>query len=153
VSFSFDTSAVLDAWVRHYPPDIFPTIWERMDQAVSAGIIYVVDEVVTELKRKDDGIHNWIESREAMIVTIDEDIQRYLAKIMGDYPRLVDTRKNRSGCDPWVIALAQARNHTVVTAEKATGNLVKPKIPDVCAALGVPCVDVVKFFRLQGWRV
>jgi hypothetical protein len=124
-----------------------------MDQAATQGQICVIDEVVTELKRKDDGIHEWIESRESMIVSIDEDIQRNLIAIMKNYPRLVDTRKNRSGCDPWVIALAQARNHAVVTAEKATGSLIKPKIPDVCGALVVPCRDVVEFFRRQGWRV
>jgi hypothetical protein len=153
VPFCFDTSAILDAWVRHYPPDVFPTIWDRMDQAATQGQISVIDEVVTELKRKDDGIYKWIESRESMIIPIDEEIQRNLITIMENYPRLVDTRKNRSGCDPWVIALAQARNHAVVTAEKGTGSLIKPKIPDVCGALAVQCIDVVQFFRLQGWRV
>jgi predicted nucleic acid-binding protein len=153
VSFCFDTSAILDAWVRHYPPDVFPTIWDRMDQAATQGQICVIEEVVIELKRKDDDIYKWIESRESMIVAIDEDIQRNLAAIMKNYPRLVDTKKNRSGCDPWVIAHAQSRGHAVVTAEKATGSLTKPKIPDVCGALAVPCIGVVEFFRRQGWRV
>jgi Domain of unknown function (DUF4411) len=153
VSFSFDTSAILDAWVRHYPPDIFPSVWERMDQAASGGGIYVIDEVVTELKRKDDGIHAWIEDRETMVVAIDESIQAHVALMMKDYPRLVDTKKNRSGCDPWVIALAQSRGHTVVTAERPTGSLNKPKIPDVCAALKIDCIDVVEFFRRQGWKL
>jgi hypothetical protein len=93
VPFCFDTSAILDAWVRHYPPDVFPTIWDRMDQAATQGQISVIDEVVTELKRKDDGIYKWIESRESMIIPIDEEIQRNLITIMENYPRLVDTRK------------------------------------------------------------
>lgn len=151
--FCFDTSAILDAWVRHYPPDVFPTIWERMDQAARAGEILVIDEVVTELKRKDDGIYKWIEDREAMIVSIDTDIQSCLVEIMAKYPRLVDTKKNRSGCDPWVIALARVRGLYVVSAERASGNLIKPKIPDVCKDLTVPYVEVVDFFRKQGWRV
>lgn len=151
--FCFDTSAILDAWVRHYPPDVFPTIWERMDQAARAGQIFVIDEVMTELKRKDDGIYKWIEDRESMIVSIETDVQSCLVEIMANYPRLVDTKKNRSGCDPWVIALAQARGLSVVSAEKASGSLVKPKIPDVCKDLAVPYVEVVDFFRKQGWRV
>jgi hypothetical protein len=153
VPFCFDTSAILDAWVRHYPPDVFATIWERMDQAARAGQIFVIDEVVTELKRKDDGIYKWIEDRESMIVSIETDVQNCLVRIMEKYPRVVDTKKNRSGCDPWVIALAQARGFSVVTAEKASGSLIKPKIPDVCKDLAVPYVEVVDFFRKQGWRV
>jgi hypothetical protein len=123
VPFCFDTSAILDAWVRHYPPDVFPTIWERMDQVARAGQIFVIDEVVTELKRKDDGIYKWIEDRESMIVSVETDVQSCLVEIMASYPRLVDTKKNRSGCDPWVIALAQARGLCVVSAEKASGTV------------------------------
>jgi hypothetical protein len=124
-----------------------------MDQATLDGKIHVIDEVVAELKRKDDGIYTWIEAREAVIVPIDDEIQQHVASMMKTYPRLVDTKKNRSGCDPWVIALAQARGHVVVTAEKSAGNLSKPKIPDVCGALKIDCIDLVEFFRRQGWRL
>lgn len=151
--FSLDTSGLLDAWVRHYPVDVFPTIWSHMELAAKNGEILVIDEVVLELKRKDDGIYTWIEVQEAMVVPIDKEVQQHLSDVMGKYPRLVDTRKNRSGCDPWVIALAQARSLTVVTGEKSTGSLVRPKIPDVCKDLGIPCISVIDFFRKQGWRL
>jgi predicted nucleic acid-binding protein len=153
MSFSLDTSALLDAWVRYYPLDVFPTLWEKIDEASRDGRIYVVEEVVTELKRKDDGIYEWVKKRESMIVSIDEELQRAVVEIMGKYPKLVDTRKNRSGCDPWVIALAKSRGLTLVTAEKPGGTLSRPRIPDVCIGLGIPCVDVIEFFRMQGWRV
>lgn len=150
--FSLDTSGILDLWVRHYPPDVFPTVWSDMDASANNGQIFVIEEVVEELKRKDDEVHKWVRQRQAMIVPIDVEVQRHLMEIMSKYSRLVDTKKNRSGCDPWVIALARARGLTVVTGERATGNLKKPKIPDVCKDLGVPCVEVVDFFRMQGWR-
>jgi len=124
-----------------------------MHKAATTGEIFVIDEVVTELKRKDDGIYKWVYARELMIVSIDDEVQTHLARIMARYPRLVDTKKNRSGCDPWVIALAEARGFSVVTAEKPSGNLIKPKIPDVCSDQAVPCIDAVEFFRKQGWRL
>lgn len=102
-----------------------------MEQAAQGGQIWVMDEVVAELKRKDDGVYQWVKERDTIIVPIDEDIQKHLVAIMKLYPRLVDTKRNRSGCDPWVIALAKARRLSVVTAEKASGSLIKPKIPDV----------------------
>lgn len=123
-----------------------------MSEASKNQEIFVIDEVVAELERKDDDVHKWVKQREAMIVAIDEQIQSCLAKLMSKYPRLVDSKKNRSGGDPWVIALAQARSWTVVTAEKPSGNLTKPKIPDVCKDLSIPCIEVVEFFRRQGWK-
>jgi len=153
VRFSLDTSGILDAWVRHYPPDVFPSIWVKMDESAKRNDIVVVEEVVQELKRKDDEIFKWVKDRGTMIVPIDGNMQARVAQIMTKYGRLVDTRKNRSGCDPWVIALASAQGLTVVTGEKASGNLRKPKIPDVCNDLGIPCIGIVDLFRQQGWRV
>lgn len=43
------------------------------------------------------------------------------------------------------------RKGVVVTEELRSGNLTKPKIPDVCDALGVPCLNLVGFVRAQGW--
>jgi hypothetical protein len=153
VPFSFDTSAILDAWVRHYPPDVFPTIWSHMDDSAKSGEIVIVEEVFRELGKKDDTAFKWVKAREAMIAPIDGEIQKHLTEIMSKYHRLVDSRKNRSGGDPWVIALARTRGLTVVTAEKGTGNLAKPKIPDVCNDLGITCIEVVEFFRRQKWRL
>lgn len=152
MAFSLDTSAILDAWVRNYPPDVFPAIWLHMDAAARNGDIFVVDEVRRELERKDDGACKWVKGHEGMIVAIDDEIQRHVLEIMSKYSRLVDSRKNRSIGDPWVIALARVRGLTVVTAEKASGNLAKPKIPDVCRDLGVASGSVIDFFRLQGWH-
>ena len=150
---SLDTSGLLDAWVRHYPPDVFPGVWSLMEAAVAAGEIFVIDEVVRELERKDDGIFKWVKNHENMIVPIDDGVQQRVAGIMSRHGRLVDSRKNRSGCDPWVIALAQEHGLTVVTAEKPTRSLARPKIPDVCLDLGVSCIEIIDLFRAQGWKV
>lgn len=151
--FSLDTSGILDAWVRNYPRDVFPTIWTHMDTSAEKGEIFVIEEVVRELEKKDDGAHEWVKTHASMIVSIDADVQSHLVEIMARYPRLVDSKKNRSVGDPWVIALAKARGMTVVTAEKATGVIAKPRIPDVCKDLGVASVGVIDFFRRQGWRL
>lgn len=152
MGFSLDTSGLLDAWVRHYPPDVFPAIWSEMDISAKHGEIFAIEEVVRELEKKDDGIHGWVKLREKMIVPIDAEIQKHVVEIMAKYGRLVDSKKSRSLGDPWVIALARARGLTVVTGEKPTGSLGKPKIPDVCKDLGIACVEIVEFFRKQGWR-
>jgi hypothetical protein len=123
-----------------------------MDMSARGGEVFIIEEVLRELEKKDDGIHKWVKVRETMVVPIDAEVQKHVVHIMSQYSRLVDSKKNRSVGDPWVIALARARGLTVVTGEKATGSLLKPKIPDVCRDLGVPCIEIVDFFRKQGWR-
>lgn len=105
----------IDAWVRFYPQDVFPTIWEQMDRAATNGILLLSDEVVNELSKKDDGAHGWCKARPAMIVALDTEIERHVRNIMAKYSRLVDTRKRRSVGDPFVIAVAHAKKLTVVT--------------------------------------
>lgn len=86
------------------------------------------------------------------MVDLDTTIQHGVTAILATHPRLVDWRKNRSSGDPFVIALAQARGLSVVTGEKPSGVLAKPNIPDVCAALKIPWMNVLSMFRHEGWK-
>jgi predicted nucleic acid-binding protein len=150
--YSIDTSAFLDAWVRNYPADVFPTIWQQMDRAARNGTLLASDEVLRELERKEDGAHAWVKARSEMLVGLDSEIEQHVRDIMRDYPRLVDTKKGRSVGDPFVIAVARVRNLTVITSENATGRRDVPRIPDVCGDLGIPWVRMLDFFREQQWR-
>jgi len=87
-----------------------------------------------------------------MIVTLDEDLQTAAVPIINRFGSLTNTKSLMGGsADPYVIALAQVRELTVVTAEKQKPS--KPRIPDVCKTLGVPCIALVEMFRREGWRV
>jgi hypothetical protein len=106
--YSIDTSAILDGWRRHYPPDVFPPLWTSLE----------------ELDRR---------------------------RPSASHRGLVNTQRNRSMADPWVIALAQVNGCTVVTGEVPSDDLKRPKIPDVCRALGIPCSSLLQLFRKEGW--
>jgi hypothetical protein len=153
MSYSLDTSGFLDAWLRHYPIDVFPTIWARLDNATSDGIVFASDEVLRELEKKDDDAYGWMQARPQMIVPIDTEIENVVIDLMRRFPRLVDTKKGRSGGDPFVIAVAMVRGLTVITGENATGKLDSPRIPDVCRELDIPCITMLKFFREQQWNL
>lgn len=79
--YSLDTSSILDAWVRRYPPDVVPSLWKNMDDAIRKGEIFAIEEVLRELQRKDDDVYKWVKEREEMIVSIDDEIQGYLVDI------------------------------------------------------------------------
>ena len=143
----------MDGWRRYYPPDIFPTVWQRLEDLVIAGELIGTDEVLTELQRKDDDVYSWARDHSSMFIPVDQQAQVQVATILTTYPRLVDTRRNRSQADPFVIATALIHSCAVVTGERPTGNIEKPNIPDVCNALGIRCLDLLGVFREQGWQV
>lgn len=151
--YSFDTSAFLEAWRRRYPPDVFPAVWQRFHEIIEKGELGASEEVLLEIEKRDDDVHGWVKERKTkLFVPIDENQQRHVSEILEKHERLVDTRKNRSAADPFVIAVAIVEGCTVVTAEVATGKPEKPNIPDVCSAMGVRSIDLLEFFREQGWR-
>lgn len=152
MSYSVDTSALLDAWVRCYPPDVFGTLWQRLDGLVQNGRLLVIDEVLRELERKDDELHKWVKARPAMVVPLDVSVQGRAAPIINRFPTLTQSGGvMRGAADPFVIALAADRGLTVVTAERSKPS--KPRISDACRALGIRCATLVELFRVEGWQV
>lgn len=152
MSYSVDTSALMDAWIRYYPPDVFHSLWDSLDQLVSSGRFLVIDEVCRELSKQDDDLHKWVKERPDMIVTLDEEIQLAATPIINDFPSLTNAKSVMGGsADPFVIALAQQRDLIVVMAEKSKPT--KPRIPDVCREIGIVCITLVELFRREGWRL
>ena len=153
VTYSVDTSVLLNAWWRNYPPDLFPTLWRNIESLADNGVMLASEEVLVELQKKDDEVHAWATARAQMFVPIDDEIQQLVGTILERYPRLIDNRPSRGGADPFVIALAAARGYTVLTDERATGNESKPKIPDVCTGMGIAWTNLVGCIREQGWQI
>jgi hypothetical protein len=53
--------------------------------------------------------------------------------------------------DPFVVALAMARDGVVVTEETRSGNIERPRIPDACEALGIRWLALMGYVEEQGW--
>ena len=151
MKYSIDTSAILDGWIRHYPPDVFPKLWDRIDELIKDGNLRATEEVLFELEKKADEVYKWAKSKSGLFVPIDNDIQVAVAGILAKYERLVDARRNRSTADPFVIALAQMNSSKVVTVEQPTNNLSKPRIPDVCIDLEIQSITLLQLVREEGW--
>ena len=145
--YSVDTSGWLDGWQRHYPSDVFPSLWTKLDGLISSGEIVSSEEVYLELKRKADDLHDWMQARKHMLVPLDETIQLQAVALLKELPRLVDTLRGRSKADPFVIATALARGAVAVTREPLTGRLDKPRIPDVCQVKSIRCITFLQMIR------
>jgi len=151
--FSFDSSSLIHAWNRAYRPKNFPSFWTQLEMTIQNGIAVSSIEVLHELSKKDDGVHEWCKGvANNFCVDLDEEQQRHLAHIMGTYPRLVDTVKGRSTGDPFVISLARMRQgKIIVVSEEDRGKERSPRIPDVCRSEGIPCFKLADFIEDRGW--
>ena len=151
--YCFDTSSLVHAWRRAYPPKRFSGIWTAFDQLIEDGRIIASIEVFHELKKKDDEIYEWAKDRkESMFIEIDDDVQSEMVRIMAAYPRLVDTKTGKSGGDPFVIAQALVTNpfHTIVTEEQG-GSQKSPKIPFVCQQEGLRHINLLTLIDEEDW--
>jgi len=151
VRYSIDTSGLLDGWKRYYPPELFPGVWEKLGELVEDGALRASEEVLVELERRDDEVLAWARGQDGLLVPLDDEVQGAVAEILQLHPRLVGVGRRRSAADPFVIALARVHGCTVVTGESPTGKLNSPRIPDVCAALEIPCLRLVDLMREERW--
>ena len=151
--YSIDTSALLHGWRRAYPPKRFPGLWVKIDDLISEARLIASIEVLSELEKKDDDIFAWAKERKDVLFRdIDEDVQAAVVHIMQNYPKLVDTGKGKSGCDPFVIAQALASNPPlVVVTQEVGGSMTKPKIEFVCQAEGITCINLLALIEAEDW--
>jgi len=148
--YALDTSCLIEGWHRLCPPDVFPGVWDALEELVDEGVIIASEEVLFELEKKEDELFAWAKSRRAMFVPPDGLIQSRVRDILADHPKLVDTRRSRSGADPFVVAVAIVYDCAVVTHEKPSRNPDRrPTIPDACAAFSVRWLSLVELLREQ----
>lgn len=152
MAYCFDTSAFLDAAVRWYPRDLFPSFWKKLEELIFNGMVITSGEVLRELERKDDEVFRWAKARSELFMPLSEDVQVATAKVLERFPRLVDERSGKSRADPFVIGVAVVTGSTLVTGEQARGSANRPRIPDVCEGLRIRCIGIVSVIREQGWR-
>lgn len=151
--YSLDTSALIDWMERFYPEDCFPSVRQRIDEVIADGRFLISDEVWEEIQKRDAVVKAWCKPRlSAILVETDRQIATTVRQILSRFPRLTMTLRGRNRADPFVVAVAIARNATVVTAEANTGNQNRPRIPYVCAELRVPCTSFLELIRAEGWK-
>lgn len=147
----FDSSAIIDAGERYYPIDVFPSFWNRMEALVLSGRFIAPEFLIDELAKKDDAWRDWVyERRDKIIVPVDAAMLAVVREIMAAFPALVDVDKNRSGGDPFFIALAKITGSVLVTGEKSKPS--RPRIPDVCSAMGISYINILSLIRAENWQ-
>jgi len=150
--YSMDTSALVDGMGRYYRPSVFRSLWQRVDELIEARRMIATEEVRVEIERKADHLTGWCKQRGRLFIEIDEEIQPVVTEVLTSHSKLVKPLSNRSSGDPFVIALAKVKGAIVVTGERPSGSLNKPKIPDVCDAMGIRWLSLLEMMEAEGWN-
>ena len=59
------------------------------------------------MEKKDDEVYEWARLQGDLFVPLEQEIQVATSTILAQFPKLVDTRRNRGQADPFVIAYAR----------------------------------------------
>ncbi len=149
--YCLDSNALIEPWNKYYSPKI-SNYFDILESLIIENRIFCTEEVAQEIKKGDDLLYKWLKKNESNFVkSIDSDVQKKVRIILSQFPNLIDSKKQRSMADPWVIAHAWSLNAVVVTKEYPTDNVKKNcKIPDVCKYYNICYMDDWQFISELG---
>ena len=154
MTWCFDTSAFIEPWVRLYPPDMFGPVWDKVEELAEAKVITAPADVLLELEKQKDDLHDWAKARPELFEQPDRDVMEAFTDIVNNHPDFMKINSTKSGADPFVVALAEVKKLTVVTYETMAKKDAAPKIPNVCIARGHPdTATLVDVLRAGGFKL
>jgi len=139
-----------------YPKEIFPAIWNKLEEMVERNELISHIEVYKEIENeKNDLIHQWCKQNKKMFKDYDDCQFQEIDKIREKYDlhywqtqiNMIDASGNqRPWADPWLIALSICEEGIIVTDEKNNPN----RIPQVAALFNIQCLNLLEFFKKIG---
>jgi hypothetical protein len=151
-TFVIDSSSLIRL-SRENPRVKYSSLWDRVEELIDRGFLRAPREVHRELERRDDELLEWSKARGELFVDPDEAQTRELVELLKKFPTLVDSDRIGPFADPWVVALAvhlsspPADPWIVVTEEQPKG-AGSTKIPDLCTAFGIECINLIGLVSL-----
>lgn len=148
--FLLDANTFITAKNAYYGFDIAPGFWAWIERSHGAGDLASVDAVRKELLLGSDDLSDWAKAHAPLFLKPSVGIPRRISELavwaMSRQPAFTDTARSEfldDSADLILVAHAADSGATVVTFEtSAPLGKRRVKIPDACAALGVPCVDL-----------
>jgi hypothetical protein len=145
MAYLLDANVFLEARKTHYGMDFCPAFWRWLTVSQADGQVFSVTQVRDELT--DDVIVPWVAAQSpGFFLSADDTVALAIHAVTQWVNRqpLLDPviHEFMDSADMYLVVHGLAHGHTVVTLEKsAKGSKKRIKIPDVCAALGVRCIE------------
>lgn len=157
--YILDSSFFIQAYRLNYPIDVFPTFWRTLGTLCVNGAAASLDKVKQEIFRNEDELTSWskLNLPDYFFKSTQEDFDKYskiqiwLESKREQYDLAARERfLSVDTADSFLVAycMADVKQRVVVTNEvSAPGSRKTIKIPDVCAAMNVACVNTIKMLR------
>ncbi len=157
--YCIDASSIINLF-RHgglpyppYPEDIFPGLWETIEQLIKRGQLISHITVLEEVKKRDDDAKRWCEKHKKIFKDIDDCQISKLNDIKAQYSKshweAEINRKGQEWADPWIIALAICEEAQIISDEKNAPD----RIPYIANHFGITTYNLMEFFRKLGLRL
>lgn len=158
--YLLDANVLITAHNGYYALNRVPEFWSWLMHHGAEGNVKIPQEMHREIRDGRDALAVWVARKESMdALLLDEEAdQESVSDIInrGYAPDLTDDEVENMGLDPMLIAYAMAdtNERCVVTGEisKRTQTRGNRKVPDVCADLGVQCINAIGFLDALNFR-
>lgn len=154
--YLLDTNVLIDASRDYYQIDRVPEFWSWLVRMGMQSQVKVPQEIYDEIMKGNEDPKEWLqENKDALLldevpVMVDSVIERGYAN------DLSDVEIEKIGGDAFLIAyaLVDSQRRCVVTTEysKPTKTRANRHIPNVCADLGVECINTFDLIRRLNFR-
>lgn len=151
--YCIDTSLFINGWRKHYRPDVFPNVWNTLDELIAAGVLFSCDAVYDELQAQADDLAEWAKARREIFEKPKDDTFLEMQAVMLEFPNFAAQGGSTNAADPWLIAHARLANAVIVTDERSAERqrpTKPPKLPNVCEHLGMQWMGPVDFLAANG---
>lgn len=152
MTFTLDTN-ILIGLIQRYPRDIFPAMWQNIEDSVLLGQSCICEPILREVHRGGDALHTWAKNLQGFVCPVTDAELITVAEIAVAHPGWVQGQLNEA--DPFIIAHAKNEQSTIVTEENRKGPGTEDKnqkIPNVADEHDVETIKFFDYVRTNGWQ-
>ena len=157
MSYLLDANVFIQAKNLHYGFDFCPAFWEWLVEQNTSERVFSIDKVADEIAAGDDDLQAWAQNRRAgFFLMTDANVVAQLGKVSewANSQNYNQGAINRflQAADYYLVAHALANKFVVVTHEVRANSNNKIKLPNVCAGLGLQCMNPYEMLRRENAR-
>lgn len=157
MSYLLDANVFIQAKNLHYGFDFCPAFWEWLVERNISQRVFSIDKVADEIAAGDDDLKAWAQKQSAGFFLMTD------ANVAAQFRKVSEWAKSQNYepvaintflqvADYYLVAHALAGKFVVVTHEVPSGSIRRIKLPNVCAGLGLRCMNPYEMLRRENAR-
>ena len=157
--YLLDTNIFIASWRLHYPPDLYPGLWNFLAQVAQNQQVLSIDRVRKEVFFPDDLVewlnehwsNSFVPSGEQQVVLVFSEMQKWV----NSNPHFSSAAKADFAdiADGWLAAYAKTHNAYLVTNEVFDASTKKKiPLPNLCKEFNIEYFNIIEMLRKFGVR-